>query len=183
MAEILLDVQFRVQHIIGLVNWLKEVNTALFVEQPELPLLYDSGVLYSREQGETFRDVVGCYRQGQDDCDTLAPIRAGELMARGWRAMRPGDAGYDVARLLKPKSIAAWCFFTTRSQPTDPGPRLYHVEVAYTLGGERYEDDPSARLGMYDGRIDPVVAARWERAGISPGQPVSVGYLPVKVMP
>lgn len=182
MAEIQLEVTFVPEYIMGLCNWLRGVNTALMVAQPDLPLLYDSGIVYSRENGEIFRDVVNLYRAGADDCDTLAPARAGELVARGYRALAPGDAGYKAAQRSKPLSIPAWVFFTTRSLPTDPGPKLYHVEVAYEIDGRRYEDDPSARLGMFDGKIDPLVATRWERAGVVPGQPyLSVGFLPVQV--
>lgn len=183
MPEIVLEVAFRPEFIMPLCNWLRGVNAALMLEAPDLPLLYDSGVIYAREEGERFRDTVRIYRAGQDDCDSLAPARAGELVARGWEALDPGDEGFELAQELRPASIDAWCFFTTRSQPDEPGPRLYHVEVNYRIGNETFHDDPSARLGMYDGRIDPAVAKRWLAKGVKPGQPVArVGRLcPVEV--
>lgn len=165
----------------ALCNWLSAVNASLMMAGPELPLLYDAGIIYQRESAEHFRDVVNMYRAGFEDCDSLAPARAGELIARGWRAMRKGDAGYDAAMRSRPSNIEAVCFFTTRDDPDDPGPKLYHVEVAYWINGVRYEDDPSARLGMYDGEIDPVVLSRWKRAGVHAGNQLSVGFLPVEV--
>ena len=172
MAEITLEITFDPEYVMSLCNVIAMMNASLMLRYPRLPLLYDSGVIYNREAGESFRDVVHLYQAGVDDCDTLAPARVGELLARGYKALAPGDTGYDLAQRLKPRSIRAWCFFTTRDDMEGPGPKLWHVEVAYELGGRDWHDDPSARLGMYDGHIDPNVEARWRRAGVTPGQPV-----------
>jgi hypothetical protein len=102
---------------------------------------------------------VNLLAQGHEDCDGLAAARAGELLARGWKALRAGDEGFELARRLRPASIRAEVMLTTRSEPNNPG--LYHCIVRYRLGDRWFRDDPSARLGMRGGRIDPLVSARW----------------------
>lgn len=147
-----------------LLNWLAQENAILLRSSPDLPLLYDSGVTYRRETDETWCDYLNMLAQGHEDCDGLASARAGELIARGWRALRPGDAGYDEARQEQPASIPAEVMLTTRSSAEQPG--LYHCIVRYRVGGRWHRDDPSARLGMNGGRIDPLVKQRWAaRAG------------------
>lgn len=146
-----------------LLNWLARENALLLRERPELPLLYDSGVVYRREVDETWSDYLNMLAQGHEDCDGLAAARAGELLARGWRALRPGDPGFETARRQRLKRIKAQVFLETTSRPGEPG--LYHCLVHYWIGGRRYRDDPSARLGMH-GRITPDVRARWARASI-----------------
>lgn len=144
-----------------LLNWLAHENAIILRSQPDLPLLYDSGVTYRRETDETWCDYLNMLAQGHEDCDGLASARAGELMAKGWRALRPGDAGYDDASRERPVSIPAEVMLTTRSGPDQPG--LYHCIVRYRRW---HRDDPSARLGMNGGRIDPLVKQRWTaRAG------------------
>ena len=147
-----------------LLNWLAQENAILLRAQPDLPLLYDSGITYRREPDETWCDFLNMLVQGHEDCDGLAAARAGELIARGWRALRPGDEGYELAQQLRPASLRAEVMLTTRSEPDNPG--LYHCIVRYPLDGHWFRDDPSARLGMHRGRIDPHVKARWAaRAG------------------
>ncbi|MCB9759107.1 MAG: hypothetical protein H6739_04645 [Alphaproteobacteria bacterium] len=147
-----------------LLNWLARENAILLGEQPDLPLLYDSGVRYEREDDEVWCDFVNLLAQGHEDCDALAAARAGELMARGWKALRAGDEGYEAARWRRPRRIKAEVMLTTRTRPGEPG--LYHCIVRYRVGGRWYRDDPSARLGMNGGRIDPLVQQRWAtRAG------------------
>lgn len=159
--ELSLHVTFSAPYILSLCNWLAGVNAGLHVEHRGLlPLLYDSAVVYEREDRETFRDVVALYQVGREDCDSLAPARAGELVARGWQALAPGDAGFELAQRTRPRTIEALCLLTTRD--TGPGPKLYHVEVDYWIAGQQFRDDPSARLGM-NGSIDPLIARR--RAG------------------
>ena len=102
--------------------------------------------------------------QGHEDCDGLASARAGELQARGWRALRPGDDGYVLAQQLRPDPIRAEVMLTTRSRPDDTG--LYHCIVRYRVGGRWLRDDPSARLGMNGGRIDPLVKQRWSARAV-----------------
>jgi hypothetical protein len=150
-----------------LLNWLARENAIILRAQPDLPLLYDSGVTYRRELDETWCDYLNMLVQGHEDCDGLAAARAGELQARGWRALRPGDAGFIEAEAVRPESIAAEVMLTTRSRPDDPG--LYHCIVRYTINTREFRDDPSARLGMHRGRIDPLVRHRWAaRAADSP---------------
>lgn len=160
--DLTLHITFSAPYILSLCNWLVGVNAGLHVEHGrKLPLLYDSAVVYEREERETFRDVVHLYKVGREDCDSLAPARAGELVARGWEALADGDEGFEVARSLRPRTIEAQCFLTTRDR--GPGPRLYHVEVAYWVGGVRFHDDPSARLGM-NGPLDPLIVRRRTRS-------------------
>lgn len=147
-----------------LLNWLARENAILLRAQPDLPLLYDSGVTYRRELDETWCDFLNMLLQGHEDCDGLASARAGELQARGWRALRPGDDGYVLAQQLRPDPIRAEVMLTTRSRPDDPG--LYHCIVRYPIGDQWFRDDPSARLGMNGGRIDPLVKQRWSARAV-----------------
>ncbi len=144
---------------VSLLNWLARVNRRILLENPGLPGLYQSGVVYKRETEETWSDYINLLAQGWEDCDSLAAARAGELLARGWRALRPGDAGYGEARARKPNHIVAEVFLRTRTPIGQPG--LYHCLVRYRVGGRWLLDDPSARLGMLDHRLTgPEVAQR-----------------------
>src|SRR5690606_13148357 len=93
-----------------------------------------------------------------EDCDGLAAARAGELMARGVDALRPGDGGYEEARRAALRAIPAEVMLRTRTTAREPG--LYHCVVRYQVAGRWYRDDPSARLGM-NGRVDAAVQRRW----------------------
>jgi hypothetical protein len=157
--KIAVKLAFHEQAAVRLLNWLAKENAVILRSQADLPLLYDAGVVYRRERDETWCDFVNLLAQGHEDCDGLAAARAGELLARGWTALRPGDEGFDVARRDRPATIPAEVMLTTRSEPGNPG--LYHCIVRYRLGDRWYRDDPSARLGMHGGRIDPRVSARW----------------------
>lgn len=164
--RIAVKLAFHEQAAVRLLNWLAQENAILLRAQPNLPLLYDSGITYRRERDETWCDFLNMLAQGHEDCDGLAAARAGELLARGWKALRPGDDGYDLAQRERPASLRAEVMLTTRSRTDDPG--LYHCIVRYPLGGRWLRDDPSARLGMNGGRIDPLVKQRWAaRAGDS----------------
>jgi hypothetical protein len=127
--------------------------------------LYESGVYYEPEEGEIWSDYLVLLVDRHEDCDALAAARAGELIARGYRALKPkdrndpirfpGDKGYQLAQRLKPRSIPAEPMLTTRSKDGKPG--LYHVIVRYKLGGQVFYDDPSARLGMLGDPDSPEV--------------------------
>ena len=41
-----------------LLNWLAQENAIIHKAQPDLPLLYDSGVVYRREEDETWCDYL-----------------------------------------------------------------------------------------------------------------------------
>ena len=146
---------------VRLLNWLAQENAGILRSRPDLPLLYDSGVVYRREADETWCDVINMLAAGQEDCDGLAAARAGELLARGWKALTRGDAGFDEAQRRRPTSIPAEVMLTTRSSPDEPG--LYHCVVRYRVGTRWHRDDPSARLGM-NGTIPPEQEARWARS-------------------
>ncbi len=147
-------------------NWLAQENALLLRERPELPLLYESGVVYRRETNEVWCDFLNLLAQGHEDCDALSAARAGELMARGWKALVPGEPGYRYAHRTRPASIRSEVFLRTRVRPGRVG--IYHCVTRYRLRGRWLVDDPSARLGMYAGRIDPAVRDRWQRAGVTP---------------
>lgn len=150
---------FGERDVVSLLNWLAGVNHAILLENPGLPGLYQSGVVYKRETEETWSDYINLLAQGWEDCDSLAAARAGELMARGFWALQPGDEGYEVARRYRPDSIHAEVFLRTRTPPGTPG--LYHCLVRYRLRGRWYYDDPSARLGMLGKHMSgPEVAQR-----------------------
>ncbi len=167
--KIAVKLAFDERAALRLLNWLAQENAILLRAQPELPLLYDSGVVYKKESSETWCDFLNLLTQGHEDCDGLAAARAGELQARGWRALKPGDEGYELARRLRPKELHAEVMLTTRSRPDDPG--LYHCIVRYRIGDQRFRDDPSARLGMNGGRIDPTIQRRWaDPKGLSSGR-------------
>ena len=136
---------------VSLLNWLARTNRRILLENPALPGLYQSGVVYKRETEETWSDYVNLLAQGWEDCDSLAAARAGELLARGWKALLPGDGGYAEAKRRKLTRISAEVFLRTRSKPDQPG--LYHCLVRYRLGRKWHYDDPSARLGMLDQRL------------------------------
>ena len=142
---------------VRLLNWLAQENAIILRARPDLPLLYDSGVIYQREEDETWSDYINLLAEGHEDCDALASARAGELIARGWKALAPGDEGYELAAKQKPATIAAEVMLRTRTRPDQPG--LYHCIVRYPIGGQWFRDDPSAKLGMY-GTIAPAI---WKR--------------------
>lgn len=147
---------------VRLLNWLARENAGILRSRSDLPLLYDSGVVYERESDEEWCDILNLLARGKEDCDGLSAARAGELIARGWKALVPGEPGYEEARRLKLRSIKAECYIRTREPEGQPA--LYHCLVRYWVGGQEYRDDPSARLGMYGGRIAPDVKARWAAA-------------------
>ena len=157
--RIAVKLAFDEEAAVRLLNWLARENAILLRAQPDLPLLYDSGVYYQREVDETWCDFLNMLVQGHEDCNGLAAARAGELRARGWGALRPGDQGFLEAQRTRPSHIPAEVMLTTRSSPANPG--LYHCIVRYPIGGMWFRDDPSARLGMYRGRVDPLVQQRW----------------------
>jgi len=167
---------FRERSGVVLLNWLARHNARILSDLARsgspLPLLYDSGVVYRREPRELWSDVVHVHQQGHEDCDALAPARAGELLSLGHRALRPGDPGFREATRLKLSVIPAECMLTTRVRPGGRG--LYHVIVRYKVGNRWFRDDPSARLGMYGGRIDRGVLARWRQAGVRARAPLEV---------
>ena len=163
--DIVVQLAFDEPAALRLLNWLALENARIFRvydaraarkgERP-LPGLYQSGVYYEPEEGEIWADYLNLLMEGHEDCDGLAAARAGELIARGWQALRPmnpqnpvvfpGDEGFSLAQRLRPQSIRAQVMLTTRTMNGRPG--LYHCIVRYWIGGREFRDDPSARLGM-----------------------------------
>ena len=143
---------FNERDAVSLLNWLARCNARLLRERPSLPLLYATAVRYGREEEETWSDFIQLLAQGWEDCDALAAARAGELIARGWRALSPRDPGYAVAKAANLTSIPAEVALTTTLRPGEHG--LYHCVVRYVVNGTAWYDDPSARLGMLPERLD-----------------------------
>lgn len=158
---------------VSLLNWLTRHNARLLRDNPSFPLLYDAEVEYQREDVETWLDVPNLLVQGHEDCDGLAAYRAGELLARGGRALRPGEGGYAAARELRLASIPAEVVLTTRLAPGENG--LYHCIVRYEVDGRVYWDDPSARLGMLDVRLSPAETQARLRERVQLGGPLRRG--------
>ena len=145
--KIAVKLAFDERAALRLLNWLAQENARILMARPELPGLYASGVRYQREVDEIWCDYINLLAQGHEDCDGLSAARAGELLARGWRALGPRDGGYKRALKSKPESIEAEVLLRTRAAPGELG--LYHAVVRYRVGKRWYRDDPSARLGMY----------------------------------
>ena len=159
--QIAVKLAFEEQAMVRLLNWLAQENAIILRQNAGLPLLYDSGVVYRREKRETWCDYLNMLIQGHEDCDGLAAARAGELMSKGWRALRQGDGGWEDAVRLRPNRIFSEVMLRTSSGPDGGG--LYHCLVHYRVNGRWYRDDPSARLGM-NGRIPPETRARWAQS-------------------
>ena len=157
--KIAVKLAFDEQAALRLLNWLAQENAIILRARPDLPLLYDSGVVYRRETDETWCDYLNMLAQGHEDCDGLAAARAGELIARGWKALRIGDEGFEEARRRRPLSIPSEVMLKTRSSTDQPG--LYHCVVRYRVGTTWHRDDPSKRLGM-NGTIHTSVRQRWQ---------------------
>ena len=146
--KIAVKLAFDERGALRLLNWLARENARILRARPELPGLYDSGVVYRREVDETWCDYINLLAQGHEDCDGLAAARAGELLARGWQALGPKDPGYVEAKRRRLRSIKAEVMLRTRAAENEAG--LYHCIVRYQIGDGWHRDDPSARLGMYD---------------------------------
>lgn len=180
---IAVELAFEEKAAVRLLNWLANENRIIFLERPDLPGLYESGVRYKREKVETWSDYLNLLMQGHEDCDALAAARAGELMARGYRALSLSrrDSGAAEARQLKLERIKAEVVLRTRAEKTKGG--MYHCIVRYRIGRKWYYDDPSARLGMY-GYVDmrqPKLATV-DRPDAGGEDPVG-GLVPVQVRP
>ena len=150
--DIKVALTFNERDAVSLLNWLARCNARLIRDQPKLPRLYDSRVRYEREEEETWSDYIQLLAAGNEDCDALAAARAGELLARGWRALDPEDPGYAQARAARLTTIPSEVALTTQVRPGSHG--LYHCIVRYVVGQTVWFDDPSARLGMLDELLD-----------------------------
>lgn len=157
---------------VSLLNVLARHNEDLLRRDSSIPLLYRSGVVYRRETEEVWSDAAMTLKAGHEDCDALASWRAGELLARGAAALEAGDSGELEAKRLRLRSIDAEVMMTTRTQPGKPG--MYHCIVRYRVGNEWFRDDPSARLGMFNGQVDRRVLTLWERAGVAARAPMEI---------
>ena len=144
--KIAVKLAFDERGAVRLLNWLARENAIILRARPDLPGLYASGVRYRREPDEVWCDYLNLLAQGHEDCDGLAAARAGELLARGRRALGKTDPGYHEARLRQLKSIQAEVLLLTNSTGLQPG--QYHCIVRYKVGNRWHRDDPSARLGM-----------------------------------
>lgn len=145
--DIILRHTFSERDAVSLLNWLARCNARLLKERPDLPLLYEAGVRYEREEVETWCDILQLFVQRWEDCDGLSAARAGELMARGYKALAPDEPGYTTARRLRLASIPSQVCLTTHVLPGEHG--QYHCITRYVVGAEVHWDDPSARLGMF----------------------------------
>lgn len=162
--RIVLHIAWHDQELVRTLNFLARIGARQLRADPSLPLLRDSGVIYQREREETFRDVIEVLKAGEEDCDSLSAYDAAEKLARGWRALRPHDPGFEAARRARLSSIKAEVYMVSRTAPNQPGPA--HAVVRYQVGGVWHACDPSAQLGMNNNTISPDVWARWQALGI-----------------
>lgn len=168
--RIAVELAFDEPAAVRLLNWLARENARIFAARPDLPGLYETQVRYQREEQEVWSDYINLLLQGHEDCDALAAARAGEILARGWRALSAarGDSGWREARLLHNRRLYAEVVLRTRTEVDRPG--MYHCIVRYRVAGRWYYDDPSARLGMYGYRdlSQPVIKRAEHRQIIAP---------------
>ena len=78
---------------VRLLNWLAQENAILLRAQPDLPLLYDSGVTYRRETDETWCDYLNMLAQGHEDCDGLSAAPSGSARATATPCPTASSAG------------------------------------------------------------------------------------------
>lgn len=99
-------------------------DSTYLAKHPETPPLYQSGVVYQRDQPgkEKWKTIPGVLRRGSGDCKDFASWRVAELLRRG-----------DRARVVLRK----------RQRPD--GSWLYHIVVQR---GDGSLEDPSRILGM-----------------------------------
>jgi len=155
--DIVVRLAFHETALVRVLHGLALENARILRTRPELPLLYDSHVVYQREDIETWCDVVYTLDQGHEDCDGLAAYRVGELRARGVAAVQLGDPGYQPG--LRGR-VEAEVMLTAESA------RLYHCVARYRINrGPWLVDDPSARLGMGGRPLDPYVLERRYQRG------------------
>ena len=166
--KIAVKLAFDERAALRLLNWLARENARILRARPDLPGLYASGVVYRREVDETWCDYINMLAQGHEDCDGLAAARAGELLARGWRALGEQDPGHQQAKRRGLRSIRAEVMLRTRARENEVG--LYHCIVRYRVGSRWFRDDPSARLGMYDRK--PPLRDRGDFPELVSGPPV-----------
>ncbi len=152
--NIVIRLAFEENAAVRLLNWLAGENAIIFSMRAKngrykYKGVYQSGVRYQRESSEIWSDWIYTQLAGVEDCDALAAARAGELIARGARALTPadGDAFWHAKRIGNPGTFRAEVFLRTRTRPGEPG--MFHCLVRYKVGNRWYVDDPSARLGMY----------------------------------
>lgn len=112
--------------LLWLLEALAQIDRVYLEIHPEIPPLYETGVVYRPEKGEIFRDVYHILEDGCGDCDCLSSWRVAELRI----------AGVNAHSYIKwRKEIDRW---------------VYHALV--WLPGGRIED-PSLALGMGGGKI------------------------------
>ena len=114
---------------------------------PGLPMLYESGVIYQREEEgqEDWQDIRSTLEYGYGDCEDLACWRAAELRVKGI-----GGRKINAHPFLRYRRIM-------------PGRLMYHVMVEWPKEQARFGrsrgvhllawkgkvlEDPSAALGM-----------------------------------
>lgn len=162
--KVLLNLDFDEDDLVRLAKWLVETNCHRLMALLDFPLLYSSGTIYQTEAVETWQDAPSVLVAGHEDCDSLSCWRAAELLVRGWKALRPWDPGYVLAKARQTPSIKAEVYFTASHARGETG--TYHCLVRYQVGGVWYTDDPSAQLGMYSNQIDPLVWEQWRAANV-----------------
>lgn len=103
---------------------LAEANVKYLLDEPDTPLLYESGVRYKIDKlgNEVFKDIPLILQHGSADCKSLAAWRAAELLVF-----------FDIPAIP----------FTT-FQVSDSGDVMFHAQVRTRHGIE----DPSIELGM-----------------------------------
>jgi len=144
---------------------------------PETPLLYESGIRYQVEPPghEDWADIPNIIRNGWGDCEDLGGWMVAECRERlhipakpflRWRR-KAGEYAYHALLCLPASWRTGWEIVKVPAGPEYPGTliealnpdgspqvRRCRVPVFDKRGGGFVFEDPSARLGMYQGRIN-----------------------------
>lgn len=139
--------------ITAVLNAAADVQARSLVGQRRL-LLYDTGVVYRYHAREELIDRDILLSRGWGDCISLSVARAAELSAWGGDALLPGDPGFGWRGAVEARVLG-------QHEQRSAGAQYMHMVVEYRVDGEEFRDDPSARLGMYDGLVDASVLRRW----------------------
>ena len=80
--RIALKLAFDERAAVRLLNWLARENVALLKARPDIPLLYESGVIYRRERDETWSDAINTLASEVDAVTSAPDAHTAEFLGR-----------------------------------------------------------------------------------------------------